>query len=106
MRRKEFSVDSTWKLDKWVSCCWKSLVGRGLFLPPRNLFDSIIASLLLFSHQMCILLFMGLMCGPNCCFKWTLSPMDWIDHDGGAFTLDVKSVLNENLGGILHGTQF
>jgi hypothetical protein len=27
----------------------------------------------------------------------------WNDNDG-AFTLDVKSVLNENLGGILGGT--
>jgi hypothetical protein len=27
-------------------------------------------------------------------------------HSNGAFTLDVKSVLNENLGGILGGTQF
>jgi hypothetical protein len=27
-------------------------------------------------------------------------------NDNGAFTLDVKSMLNENLGGILGGTQF
>jgi hypothetical protein len=74
-------------------------------LPPRNLFDSMMPSLLLFSHQMCICFSWGSCVGPTgasngLSHQWTgLIMMVVHSH------LMLSQCLNENLGGILHGTQ-
>jgi hypothetical protein len=59
--------------------------------PTRHVYSKVEKALLSLYHSMELI------------FKYTNQSWGVVNY--GAFTLDVKSVLNENIGGILGGTQ-